>query len=134
MTSIINKNIILVGPGYLPIPVTGSNGWGGIENTLTWITEEFLKRGQQFTLINSRFNYNEQINHALKEKDSIVHLHYDEYSLSIKNQNNCVLIATSHSPFHPYKNMWDEFVKNDFDVFLVILPYLKFSVLVHTTL
>jgi glycosyltransferase involved in cell wall biosynthesis len=115
MTSVINKNIILVGPGYLPIPVTGSNGWGGIENTLTWITEEFLKRGQQFTLINSRFNYNEQINDALKEKDSIVHLHYDEYSLSIKNQNNCVLIATSHSPFHPYKNMWDEFVKNDFN-------------------
>jgi glycosyltransferase involved in cell wall biosynthesis len=115
MKSTINKNIILVGPGHLPIPVTGSNGWGGIENTLTWITEEFLKRGQQFTLINNRFNYIDQISNAVKGKESIVHLHYDDYAPSIKNQNNCVLIATSHSPYHPHKNTWDETVKNHFN-------------------
>jgi len=53
----INKNIIVVAPGNLPIPVPGNNGWGGIENTLSWITEEFQKINQKFILINDRINY-----------------------------------------------------------------------------
>ena len=61
MSKTIDKKIVLVGPGTLPIPVSGNNGWGGIENTLTLIIQELDKRNQKYVLINQQNNYIEKI-------------------------------------------------------------------------
>lgn len=114
MTNTIDKNIVMVGPGSLPIPVPGSNGWGGIENTLTWILEEFEKRNQEYTLINDSIHYKEKVDAVCNTKDSIVHMHYDDYALKLNTNKIYPLIATSHSPYHPFTELWDSNVSNHF--------------------
>jgi hypothetical protein len=110
MSKTFKKKIILVGPGILPIPVSGKNGWGGIENILTWIIEEFDKRNQKYVLINDKDNYINKIKTELEKEDSIVHVHYDDYAHEIKNQISCPLISTSHSPYHPFIQLWKDLV------------------------
>jgi hypothetical protein len=114
MLSTINKNIVLVGPGTLPIPVPGLNGWGGIENTLTWIIEEFEKRNQEYTLINDSTNYKEKVDNVCNTKDSIVHVHYDHYAINLNSNKNYPLISTSHNPYHPFIETWDSDVFDDY--------------------
>jgi len=114
MSITVNKNIIVVGPGTLPIPVPGSNGWGGIENTLTWALEEFDNRKQSYTLINDKDNFNELVKHVSKQGDSVIHLHYDDYAPVLFKERSCPLISTSHSPYHPYMNVWTGNIKNHF--------------------
>lgn len=129
MKSTINKNIILVGPGHLPIPVNGKNGWGGIENILTWIIDELKDRNQQYVLLNDEHNFIHQIKNIEASTPSLIHLHYDDYAASIKQ--NCIspLVATSHSPYHPFKEMWDSGVNLHFNrLFTSIDCYLGQSV------
>lgn len=109
----VDKNIILVGPGHLPIPVKGSNGWGGIENILTWMIQEFKNRNQEFVLVNDSLNYIKTVDDLSKKTNSIVHLHYDDYAKFLKK--DYPLISTSHSPFHPFPEMWEGNVKNHFN-------------------
>jgi len=112
MNITINKNLILVGPGHLPIPVCGVNGWGGIENILTWMIDELKNRNQQFVLINDDNNYVSIVDDISKRTDSIVHVHYDDYASNLNK--NYPLISTSHSPFHPFIEMWNGNVHNHF--------------------
>jgi hypothetical protein len=114
MKNIIDKNIVIVGPGTLPIPVPGFNGWGGIENTLTWIIEEFEKRNQQYTLINDSNSYKKKVDDVCNLKDSIVHVHYDDYAVNLNTNKSYPLIATSHSPYHPFTELWNPTVSNHF--------------------
>lgn len=114
MKKIINKNIILVGPGHLPIPVNGINGWGGIENILTWIIDEFKNRNQEYILINDSNNYKKIVDDIYKKTDSIVHVHYDDYTHNLNK--NYRLVATSHSPYHPFIEMWKGGVKTHFEM------------------
>lgn len=111
----INKNIVLVGPGTLPIPLNGKNGWGGIENTLTHIIQEFEKRNQNYTLINDAINYEKMVRKITEKEDSIVHIHFDDYAADLNKNKNYLLISTSHSPFHPFKELWKGSVKNHFN-------------------
>lgn len=111
----INKNIVLVGPGTLPIPLNGRNGWGGIENTLTHIVEEFDKRNQKYILINDCHNYDKIVKDVTSKEESIVHLHFDDYAANLNKNKNYILISTSHSPFHPFKEMWSGSVNNHFN-------------------
>lgn len=106
MPTTINKNIILVGPGHLPIPVDGPNGWGGIENILTWIIKELEQRNQQFVLINNKDNFISKIKDMEQNVDSIIHVHYDDYAPHILKNCKSFLISTSHSPYHPFKELW----------------------------
>jgi len=115
MKSTINKNIVLVGPGLLQIPISGKNGWGGIENTLTHIIKEFKIRNQEFTLVNDSINYNNIVRDITKNNDCIVHVHYDEYAEDLYKNKNYSLVSTSHSPYHPYTSMWLEHTKNHFN-------------------
>jgi hypothetical protein len=110
---IFNKKIILVGPGTLPIPVTGTNGWGGIENTLTRIIQEFDKRHQNYVLINDQNNYSTLVRQHINDDNAVVHVHYDDYIQNLQKLN-CPLIATSHSPFHPHRQTWNGGVFNHF--------------------
>ncbi len=114
MKSTINKTIILVGPGTLPIPITGKNGWGGIENTLTHIVNEFDKRKQKYVLINDSQNYKTKVLEITKQEDCIVHVHFDDYAPLLYKEKNYKLIATSHSPFHPFLNLWKGGVERHF--------------------
>jgi hypothetical protein len=110
----INKNIIVVAPGNLPIPVPGNNGWGGIENTLSWITEEFQKINQKFILINDRINYKKIVDDIISREDSIVHLHDDQFAPILNQNKNYILVATSHSPFHPFTDLWNDTVQTHY--------------------
>jgi len=114
MPNTINKNIILIGPGHLPIPVQGSNGWGGIENTLTWIVQEFDKRNQQYLLINDQYNFIQKIKNIETTISSLIHVHYDDYVGPIKNSCISPIFSTSHSPYHPFLNMWKGDIHNHF--------------------
>lgn len=115
MKTTINKKIILVGPGYLPIPIQGTNGWGGIENTLTHIINEFENRGQNYYLVNDKVNYKKLVNDVSKTEHSIVHVHYDDYAPELFLDKNFLLISTSHSPYHPFKQLWQGGVFNHFN-------------------
>ncbi len=108
MSKTIDKKIVLVGPGTLPIPVSGNNGWGGIENTLTLIIQELDKRNQKYVLINQQNNYIEKIQKEVNNEDCIVHVHYDDYAHEIKGKINCPLVSTSHSPYHPFIPLWKD--------------------------
>jgi glycosyltransferase involved in cell wall biosynthesis len=109
-----NKNIVIVAPGNLPIPVPGFNGWGGIENTLTWICERFDAINQKYVLINDRQNYKKKVDDICSEIDSIVHLHDDEFAPFLNINKNYKLIATSHAPYHPFTELWNPTVYNHY--------------------
>lgn len=115
MKTTINKKIILVGPGYLPIPIEGNNGWGGIENTLTHIINEFKDRGQKYHLINDKIHYKKLVDEASKNEDCIVHVHYDDYAPDLFVNKNYTLISTSHAPYHPFKELWQNGVYSHYD-------------------
>jgi hypothetical protein len=129
MKSTINKNIILVGPGHLPIPVNGKNGWGGIENILTWIIDELKDRNQHYELLNDQNNFINKIKSIEASTPSLIHLHYDDYASAIKQNCASPLLATSHSPYHPFKEMWNGGVNFHFNtLFSSIDCYLGQSV------
>lgn len=113
----LNKKIIIVGPGTMPIPIVGNNGWGGIENTLTSIIQEFETRGINYSLVNDKDNYIQKISEEVSKSDSIIHCHFDDYAPFIKQVfgGKVPIIATSHSPFHSFEQTWNSGVRSHFE-------------------
>lgn len=113
----LNKKLIIVGPGTLPIPVVGDNGWGGIENILTSIVQELDDRGINYTLVNDKDNYIQKISEEVSKSDCIIHCHFDDYAPRIKQVfgGKVPIVATSHSPFHSFEETWNSGVRNHFE-------------------
>jgi hypothetical protein len=112
----LKKKLIIIGPGTLPIPIIGENGWGGIENILTSIMQELDARGIDYTLINDKDNYLEKVELEVAKNDCIIHCHYDDYAPLLKQKfgGKVPIIATSHSPFHSFRQTWNSGVENHF--------------------
>lgn len=87
--------IVLVGPGFMPIP---TNGWGAIE-TVIWNTKCVLEDiGHEVFIVNTQ-DKNEIVNSINDIKPDFVHFHYEPIHSDILHLINYPKAITSHSNY-----------------------------------
>jgi glycosyltransferase involved in cell wall biosynthesis len=85
-------SIILIGPGYKPIPPVG---WGAVECIVWDYYENLQKMGYNVQIINTT-NLNEILNTCNFANPYIVHIMYDDYALIIPHLTCKKILYTSH--------------------------------------
>jgi len=97
-SAIVKKNlkeIVLVGPGILPIP---PQAWGAVEILIWDYSNELIKRGYNVTIINTK-NVRDIIDTVNKKKYDFVHIHYDKFHTIIPFLKCPCIALTSHYPY-----------------------------------
>jgi len=94
--------IVLVGPGFMPIP---STGWGAVENLIWDIRCELLKLGHEVHIINTP-NRNEIVFIANQLNPDFIHVQYDDYA-DCAPYFNCKNVAvTNHYAYLTQVSRW----------------------------
>jgi hypothetical protein len=97
-------NIVIVGPGMMPIPPPG---WGAVE-ILIWDYAKLLElNNHNVTILNDK-NLSNVINKIKDIKPDIVHIQYDDYAHIVSNiKDSAKIIAiTSHFGYIEQPNKW----------------------------
>jgi hypothetical protein len=100
-------NIVIVGPGIMPIP---PNGWGAVEILIWDYTQCLQKIGHNVIILNDK-NLSNVIDEIKKIKPNIVHIQYDDYASiipHIKDYTN-IIGLTSHFGYITQKDKWSSY-------------------------
>lgn len=96
-------NIVLIGPGIMPIPPTG---WGAVEQLIWDYTVTLRALGHTVDLINipDRVEIIKQVNDGNYD---VAHLHYDVFHDILPYIRAKKIAVTSHYPYVDKKESWD---------------------------
>lgn len=108
MNSDKELNIIIVGPGIMPIP---PKGWGACEILIWDISVQLKNLGHKVTILNTR-NMSEVIDTIKNEKPDFVHIQYDDYAhiASEISQYSKIVAITSHYGYLDQPNRWGAYI------------------------
>ena len=96
--------IVLVGPGFMPIP---STGWGAVENLVWDIRCELISLGHDVHIVNTS-NRSEIVQQVNSLKPDFVHVQYDDYANCVPYFDCKKVALTSHYGYLTQPHRWDE--------------------------
>jgi glycosyltransferase involved in cell wall biosynthesis len=96
-------NIVMVGPGFMPIP---STGWGAVENLVWDIRCELVKLGHNVQIVNIT-DRNQIIDQVNSLNPDFVHVQYDDYADCIPHFKCKKVAVTSHYGYLTQPYRWD---------------------------
>jgi len=105
--------IVLIGPGYSPIPPTG---WGAVESLIWDYYENLKKRNVDVTIINEK-NLHIVIKECNEMNPDIVHIMYDDYIVISPHLTCRKIYYSSHYAYitHPqFKTKYNYYYNNIF--------------------
>jgi glycosyltransferase involved in cell wall biosynthesis len=124
----MNKLIILIAPGYMPLPAPG---WGAVERIVWDYYENLKKRNYNIQIVNTS-NPNQIIQECNKLNPDIVHIMYDDHIVVAPYLTSKNIYYTSHYAYitHPkFQQNYSYYFNNIFQKVIQLKEKIKLNVI-----